>query len=420
MIDGDMGATPTAAPRREPLRRDPRAPARRGVSAAASGATCASTRSSSASSSWRRPRRAASGSCSTGSPGCSCPPTTAHPTAGGRVDAPPAPRPRRDRGRRRHGPRDPGLPAHDARAGDLVLRRHRLAGGAAGRGRCAAVASVAATHSGRRARTPPAPEEERRERTQVLSRNGVGAALVIAAGLVFLSADRLADRGARRHPRRASSSLRCSGSSSRRGSCGWCARWPPSARSASARRSAPRWPRTCTTRSCRRSRSIQKRADDPRAVAALARRQERELRAWLAAGREGDRRPPRRRARGGGRARSRTRTACTVDVVVVGDAALDERGEALVAAAREAIVNAAKFAADAGPVASTPRRADDALEVFVRDRGPGFDPAAVPEDRRGVRESIVGRMERHGGRADDPLGARRRDRGRADDRRGRR
>jgi signal transduction histidine kinase len=39
------------------------------------------------------------------------------------------------------------------------------------------------------------------------------------------------------------------------------------------------------------------------------------------------------------------------------------------------------------------------LQVFVRDRGPGFEPAAVPDDRRGVRESIVGRMERHGGRA---------------------
>ena len=39
-------------------------------------------------------------------------------------------------------------------------------------------------------------------------------------------------------------------------------------------------------------------------------------------------------------------------------------------------------------------------EVFVRDRGPGFDPDAVPEDRRGLRESIVGRMDRHGGTAE--------------------
>jgi signal transduction histidine kinase len=46
--------------------------------------------------------------------------------------------------------------------------------------------------------------------------------------------------------------------------------------------------------------------------------------------------------------------------------------------------------AEAGPAA---------VEVFVRDRGPGFDPDTVAADRRGVRESIVGRMERHGGRA---------------------
>ena len=44
--------------------------------------------------------------------------------------------------------------------------------------------------------------------------------------------------------------------------------------------------------------------------------------------------------------------------------------------------------------------AEDRAQVFVRDRGPGFDPAAVPPDRRGVRESIVGRMERHGGHAE--------------------
>jgi signal transduction histidine kinase len=61
-------------------------------------------------------------------------------------------------------------------------------------------------------------------------------------------------------------------------------------------------------------------------------------------------------------------------------------------------VNAAKFAGES-PVALYAEVAPGRIEVFVRDRGPGFDPAAVPDDRRGVRESIVGRMERHGGRA---------------------
>jgi signal transduction histidine kinase len=63
------------------------------------------------------------------------------------------------------------------------------------------------------------------------------------------------------------------------------------------------------------------------------------------------------------------------------------------------MLNAAKFAGDAAPVAVYVEAGEERLEVFVRDRGPGFDPAGVPADRRGVRESIVGRMERHGGRA---------------------
>jgi signal transduction histidine kinase len=62
------------------------------------------------------------------------------------------------------------------------------------------------------------------------------------------------------------------------------------------------------------------------------------------------------------------------------------------------MVNAAKFGGGS-PVDVYAEASDDALQVFVRDRGPGFDPAAVPADRRGVRESIVGRMARHGGRA---------------------
>jgi len=142
---------------------------------------------------------------------------------------------------------------------------------------------------------------------------------------------------------------------------------------------------------------MQKRVDDPREVAALARRQERELRAWLNG----------RRAAGdatvvlaleAAAAEVEEAHGVTVEVVAVGDAPLDERALALVAAAREALVNAAKFA-PGGPVALYAEVAPERIEVFVRDRGPGFDPAAVPDDRRGVRESIVGRMERHGGRA---------------------
>jgi signal transduction histidine kinase len=143
---------------------------------------------------------------------------------------------------------------------------------------------------------------------------------------------------------------------------------------------------------------VQQRSGDPKAVEALARRQERELRAWLG----------RRAAPGGATTLGAALEAAAgeverdhgarVEVVSVGEVPLDERTQALVAAAREAMVNAAKFGAgsvvdvfaEAGP---------DQIEVFVRDRGPGFDPAAVAADRRGVRESIVGRMERHGGRA---------------------
>ena len=89
-----------------------------------------------------------------------------------------------------------------------------------------------------------------------------------------------------------------------------------------------------------------------------------------------------------------------VEVVVVGDAIVDERLGALVQAAREAMVNAAKYAADAGPVSVYAEVDEEQVQVFVRDRGPGFDLDAVPEDRLGVRQSIVGRMRRHGGRAE--------------------
>src|SRR4051794_5474368 len=142
---------------------------------------------------------------------------------------------------------------------------------------------------------------------------------------------------------------------------------------------------------------VQQRADDPRAVTALARRQERELRSWLT--RRVDE-GPLKLARALEVAASEVERdhGVVVDIVAVGDADLDARGEALVAAAREAMVNAAKFGGGSA-VDVFAEAGDGELQVYVRDRGPGFDPAALPADRRGVRESIVGRMARHGGRA---------------------
>jgi signal transduction histidine kinase len=143
---------------------------------------------------------------------------------------------------------------------------------------------------------------------------------------------------------------------------------------------------------------VQKRAEDPRAVASLARRQERELRAWLNGGRTPGAGDTVAAALERAAAEVEDAHRVAIDVVTVGDAPLDERLEALVAAAREALTNAGKFAADE-PISVYAEVTPERAAVFVRDRGPGFDPAAVPADRRGVRESIVGRMERHGGRA---------------------
>jgi signal transduction histidine kinase len=143
---------------------------------------------------------------------------------------------------------------------------------------------------------------------------------------------------------------------------------------------------------------VQRRSEDPTEVASLARRQERELRAWLA-----DRPAPGQAARlaaalEDAAAQVEERHGVPVEVVVVGDRELDPAHEALVASAREAMTNAAKFGG--GSPVDVYAESDGArTQVFVRDRGPGFDTGSIPLDRRGVRESIVGRMRRHGGRA---------------------
>ncbi|MEC5181130.1 ATP-binding protein [Arthrobacter sp. CG_A4] len=141
---------------------------------------------------------------------------------------------------------------------------------------------------------------------------------------------------------------------------------------------------------------IQRRAGNEHDVVRLARAQERELRGWLY-------RDPGKDA---GQLSERIRAAAAevedslghaVEVVSVGDGAMTDRGETLVQAAREAMLNAARHGG--GAVSVYLEVTDDAAEVFVKDRGPGFDPDTVPPDRFGVRESIIGRMSRHGGTA---------------------
>jgi signal transduction histidine kinase len=137
---------------------------------------------------------------------------------------------------------------------------------------------------------------------------------------------------------------------------------------------------------------------DPADARRLARRQERELRAWLYPDREATAEGTLADAVESTAAEIEELHGVRVDVVRTGDAPLDERTEALVLAAREAMANAARHSGveevsvflDAG---------GEGISLYVRDRGAGFDPEAVAADRRGLAESIRGRMERVGGSA---------------------
>jgi signal transduction histidine kinase/phage shock protein PspC (stress-responsive transcriptional regulator) len=143
---------------------------------------------------------------------------------------------------------------------------------------------------------------------------------------------------------------------------------------------------------------LQSSAADPTAVRRLARRQERELRAWLYPSGEDDSRATFATALRAAAAEVEDAHGVTVEVVVVGDAPMDDNLAATVAAAREGLLNAAK-SSGAGEVSVFAEVGENGVEVFVRDRGRGFDPDTVAPDRHGIRESIVGRMNRHGGRA---------------------
>jgi signal transduction histidine kinase len=144
---------------------------------------------------------------------------------------------------------------------------------------------------------------------------------------------------------------------------------------------------------------IQRQAGDPRRVAAIARRQERELRGWLYGERPlGDDEASLLAALSAAAADVEELHGVRVELASAGDCPIDERTRALVLAAREAMTNAAKFAG-VEEIDVYLETSEEAVSVFVRDRGIGFDRAAVPADRRGLAESIEARLERVGGSA---------------------
>jgi signal transduction histidine kinase len=142
---------------------------------------------------------------------------------------------------------------------------------------------------------------------------------------------------------------------------------------------------------------IQREAD-PRRAQSLARGQERDLRAWLYGGEAPDGPATLAGALRAAAADAEEHYGIAVDLVQPSDGPVDDGLAALASAAREAILNAGRHSG-VGQVSVLARVSDSEASVFVRDRGRGFDTADVGEDRRGVRESIVGRMQRHGGRA---------------------
>ncbi|TLM85862.1 ATP-binding protein [Pseudarthrobacter sp. NamE5] len=141
---------------------------------------------------------------------------------------------------------------------------------------------------------------------------------------------------------------------------------------------------------------IQRRAANEHDVVRLARAQERELRSWLFddPGKDAGQLSDRIKAVA---AEVEDLLGNAVEVVSVGDTAVTEGHEALIQASREAMLNASRHGG--GTVSVYLEVSGARAEVFIKDRGPGFELLHVPEDRLGVRESIIGRMNRHGGSA---------------------
>lgn len=141
---------------------------------------------------------------------------------------------------------------------------------------------------------------------------------------------------------------------------------------------------------------IQRQSDDPKQVQRLARRQERELRTWLYGEEVAE--ETLKAALTNAAAEIEDERGIPVELIMVGDCDLNERLQAIIRATREAIVNAAKHSG-ADKIDVYAEVAEDNVEIFVRDRGKGFDQETIDEDRMGVRGSIIGRMARHGGTA---------------------
>lgn len=140
------------------------------------------------------------------------------------------------------------------------------------------------------------------------------------------------------------------------------------------------------------------RSDDPQHMTTLARAQERDLRAWLfdpeavdGAGKVGE-------GVAAAAARVESDFDVPIEVVVVGDRTLDDAVIPLISAVGEAMANAAEHSG-ARSVSVYVECTDDAVEAWVTDQGRGFDPDAVPEDRKGIAGSIIARMARSGGEA---------------------
>lgn len=138
------------------------------------------------------------------------------------------------------------------------------------------------------------------------------------------------------------------------------------------------------------------RTDDPGRMAILARHQESELRDWLYGSTPLDGVDLVSTALKGAAAKVEQDHQIPVDVVAVGDHTLNDDARALVGAASEAMVNAAKHSG-ADKMSLYFERDGEEMRVYVTDQGDGFDPDAVESDRRGITDSIIGRVEKAGG-----------------------